>query len=88
MEASRILQLSESIAKCTAAIHEVLTVRGLPLPSFEPGAPDCLPEELSTAQDAVLDATSELHDLLLGPFNTLESYACVGSHSEPLVYDT
>ncbi|MCJ1243551.1 hypothetical protein MMC30_000748 [Trapelia coarctata] len=78
MEASRILQLSNAIAKSTATIHENLTAKGLPFPTFDIDGPESLPEELSTAQDALLDATSELHDLLLGPFNALENY---GSHN-------
>lgn len=82
MEIHRILQLSNTISKSTAAIHDILTARGLPLPSFDADAPESLPDEVSAAQDAVLDASSELHDLLLGPFNTLESYGSVSFTSQ------
>ncbi len=71
METSRILELAATIQKSVTAIHNKLAEGALPFPSFEVNASTSLPEELSQDQDVVLDATAELHDLLLEPLNLL-----------------
>ena len=71
MENSRILELAAVINKSVKAIHESLVEQTLPSPSFEPTTSRSLPESLLEDQDAVLDATAELHDLFLGPLNLL-----------------
>lgn len=53
------------------AIHNKLADDALPFPSFGVDASTSLPEELSQDQDVVLDATAELHDLLLEPLTLL-----------------
>jgi hypothetical protein len=77
MEIPRILELSNIISKSVTALHGYLAARGLPFPSFDADAVTILPTEVSEAQDAVLDATSELHDLLLGPLNILQNHGSV-----------
>jgi hypothetical protein len=71
MTSSRILDLANAIKKNTSIIHTHLASQNVPFPSFSSGAKYIIPEELAAAQDAVLDATSELHDLLLPPMSAL-----------------
>ncbi|KAH8588162.1 sterigmatocystin 8-O-methyltransferase [Bisporella sp. PMI_857] len=71
MASSRILDLANKINESTRVIHNHLASQNLPFPSFSPRAIDPLPEELAKAQDAVLDATSELHDLLMPPITAI-----------------
>lgn len=63
----RILRLAAIIAESTRELHETLSERGLPTPSFDEDAQISIPLEAVGAQDAILDATAELHDLLLDP---------------------
>ncbi|ROW02484.1 hypothetical protein VMCG_06063 [Cytospora schulzeri] len=62
---TRILQLAETISTSVARIQEVLTSKDLPSPSFKEDALSSLPREATDAQNAVLDATAELRDLLI-----------------------
>jgi hypothetical protein len=62
---SRILELANSISEKTSIIHQYLLQNNLPFPSFAYDAINSLPKELVKAQDAVLDATSELNDVLM-----------------------
>ena len=78
MASSRIRDLAAIISSSTVTIHNFLASRDLPFPSFEPDATSPLPEELAEVQDAVLDATSELHDLLMPPINALHTNGNVG----------
>ena len=66
---SRIQELAEIIATNTTRIGLFLQSQGLPLPSFEINAPTALSlsDELEVARKSVLEATTELHELLLGP---------------------
>ncbi|KAH8786018.1 sterigmatocystin 8-O-methyltransferase [Diaporthe sp. PMI_573] len=67
-KASRIVELADTIQKSVAELDNMLKSKGLPAPSFdEDASPDPLPSEAQKAQDAVLDATAELHDILLEP---------------------
>lgn len=75
---SRILELAAIISTSTATIQNYLATRHLPLPSFDPHATHPLPEELAEAQDAVLDATAELHDIMMPAINALHSNGNVG----------
>ena len=74
---SRILELSSLISLSTQKIHDTLTASKLPLPSFETDATLTLTPELDSARDTLLDATSELHDLLYGFQNILSQYGSV-----------
>ncbi|KAL2756633.1 hypothetical protein ACRALDRAFT_1080807 [Sodiomyces alcalophilus JCM 7366] len=67
----RILELASTISDSVAKLHQILTAAGQPSPSFDEDAPLAIPKEGSDAQDAILDATSELYDLLLEPLDLL-----------------
>lgn len=75
---SRILELSAQISAATQRIHDTLTSQNLPLPSFEADVTLTFPSDLDAARDTLLDATSELHDLLYGFQNLLSNYGSVG----------
>lgn len=77
METSRILELSSIISDSTKYIHAALAGKGLPSPSFDADAVATLPEEVSAARDALLDATAELHDLFLEPMDLLFRHGAV-----------
>jgi len=78
MNTSRILELSAIIRDQTEAIHKHLAQNGLPFPTFKTNGSTGLPENLADAKDAVLDATSELHDLLMAPMDLIASQ---GNHN-------
>lgn len=82
-KASRIVALADTIHKSVAELQAVLDSKGLPAPSFaEDASPDPLPSEAQKAQDAVLDATAELHDILLEPTAlVLKTISVSRSHS-------
>ncbi|GAW24153.1 hypothetical protein ANO14919_137340 [Xylariales sp. No.14919] len=69
--ATRIVRLASTISDAVAKLDETLQSRGLPTPSFNEDAPTSLPEEALAMQSVILDATSELHDLLLSPMALL-----------------
>ncbi|KAJ2999003.1 hypothetical protein NUW58_g143 [Xylaria curta] len=69
--ATRIVQLASTISDAVAKLDEILQSQGLQTPSFNEDAPTSLPEEALAMQSVVLDATSELHDLLLSPMALL-----------------
>lgn len=74
----RIIQLARTISKSVAKIDAALAAKGLPSPSFHEDAPvGYLPPEISGAQDEVLDATAELHDLLLEPLHLIKKHSGV-----------
>lgn len=68
-EFPRIVQLAEDISKSVAKLVEILSKYGSPAPSFNDDGPFFLPKEASNVQDIILDATAELHDLLMEPLN-------------------
>ena len=75
---SRIVQLAETITRSVSEIDKVLLERSLPSPSFSERLPiGYLPKEVSDAQNSVLDATSELHDLLLEPLHLIKRHGAV-----------
>ena len=78
LPAPRILQLAAQITLSVGKIQEFLDKRGLPSPSFDEDAPP-LPVDIGEAQDTVLDATAELHDLLTEPLNLLHRCARVSA---------
>ncbi|GAB1191677.1 hypothetical protein APSETT444_000859 [Aspergillus pseudonomiae] len=73
MESTRLLELAATITTAVNAIHSHLTDQNLPYPSFEPGAPTALPEELASSQNALIDAISEISDLVIGPVDAMTS---------------
>ncbi|KAF2272524.1 sterigmatocystin 8-O-methyltransferase [Westerdykella ornata] len=76
MTTSRIVELARIIEKHTSTIDAALTARGLPTPSFDHSASVVLPPDLTPSYDAVLDATQELHDLLLSPMDIIQRKSC------------
>jgi len=74
---ARILELSSLISTATQQLHDSLNAQALPLPSFEEDMTLTLPSNLDVVRDTLLDATSELHDLLYGFQNLLSSYGSV-----------
>ena len=73
---SRILELASTISENTTKIDQYLTAKGIPHPSFEINSPASLelPESLQASREAVLDANTELSELLLGPREIVADY--------------
>jgi len=72
-----IKELSERIAINSALIDKWLTSKNARVPSFEQNAEDQFPDtagdlEIDAARMAVIDDTSALHDLFLGPREVLD----------------
>jgi hypothetical protein len=70
---SRIEALASTICRAAAEINNHLVTEGLPALSFSVEAPPILvlPPHLQNTRAELLDATSELHDLVTGPLNHL-----------------
>lgn len=62
---SRIVQLKNTIGASVSKIEDYLSAKGIASPSFDEDASFNMPVEIAADHDAVLDATAELHDLLL-----------------------
>ncbi|KAL8722514.1 MAG: hypothetical protein Q9225_001030 [Loekoesia sp. 1 TL-2023] len=73
MAGSRTAELSSLIATHTAKIESHLTARNLPPLSFQPEQPlDILSEKtIAESRQTILEATDELHALMLGPVGLL-----------------
>ncbi|KAL9112650.1 MAG: hypothetical protein Q9187_007749, partial [Circinaria calcarea] len=71
-----MLELAANISENTAKIDQYLTAQGISHPSFEIDSPVSLdlPESLQASRDAVLDANTELSELLLGPREIVADY--------------
>jgi hypothetical protein len=72
----RIIQLASTIKSSVATIQKVLDALGAPSPTFDENAP-MLPPDIDEAKDVVLDATTELRDLLTDPMNIIHRSARV-----------
>jgi hypothetical protein len=75
MATTRISELTAIIAANTAKVDEYLASQGLPTPSFDADSPPKLVFQgpVATYRQAILDATDELHALMLGPIGILTS---------------
>lgn len=74
-----ISELASIIATNTAKFDKYLSSNNLPSPSFDVDAPSTslIPpeaEEIEAARAAVIDATTKLHRLMLGPRDYLQSF--------------
>lgn len=76
MPVPRLIQLATTIKDSVLKIQEILDTLGVLSPSFDENAPP-LPVQIGEAQDIVLGATAELHDLLTEPTNMIHRSARV-----------
>ena len=80
MDSDTIMNLASVISTNTAAVEEYLSTKNLPRPSFNVDAPSksLVPREaveIEAARLAVIEATSKLRNLMLGPREFLQSFA-------------
>lgn len=73
----RIMELASTIMTSVTQLQKILSSLNITTPSFDEDAPTTLPHEASDIRDAVLDATSELYDLLLDPLTLLHEKGAV-----------
>lgn len=73
----RIVELAAQISTSVNELQERLTAQGAPSPSWDEDSPEALPDDVSHLQDAVLDATAELHELLMEPLMLIFKFAAV-----------
>lgn len=76
----RIVELANIISSSVGRLQETLATEGVPSPSFNAESFPVLPEKALADQDAVLDAASELYDLLLDPLSLLFQYGGVSNN--------
>ena len=79
MSSSRITELAALVQANTAKVDSYLRERGLPLPSFDVDGPvdfKIESDEIQEARTAAMEASLELHDLLLGPSMCLRPVVC------------
>ena len=77
MPPSRIVELASIINTKTHQVDDYLSTHGLPPLSFEPdekSQQQTLPDEIQAAQNAILEATNELHAHMLGPMGILREH--------------
>ena len=70
---SRIAELASLILYHTLKVENYISSQGLPSPSFDISMPAQLqfPEAIAESQNKVIEATDELHSLMLGPIGFL-----------------
>jgi hypothetical protein len=71
----RIVALAAQISSSVSKLQEQLSAQGAETPSFAENGPDSMPDEVSSLKDAVLDATAELHEILLDPLSLIFKFA-------------
>jgi len=74
----KIVELAAQISSSVVQLQEHLSAQGAPTPSFAEDCPESLPPDVSHLKDAILDATADLHELLLDPLALLFKFASVG----------
>ncbi|KAI1405546.1 sterigmatocystin 8-O-methyltransferase [Hypoxylon fuscum] len=75
----RIVALAAKISSSVAELQECLSAQGVESPSFAENSPPNLPSDVSHVRDDVLDATAELHELLLEPLMLIYKLAGVSN---------
>ena len=78
-----MVELASEISRSVAELQELVSAQGKPAPSFDEDSPRTLPDGAGRLQDAVLDATLELHEMLLDPMSLIYKFAGVsvtGAH--------
>ena len=75
MAGSRIAELASLIASSTAHVDRHLVAEGHPTPSFDADQPSHLlnDSKLATSRRNIIEATDELHALMIGPVGILTS---------------
>lgn len=75
MATSRIAELASLIARNTSEVENQLSADGLPCPTFDADQPPTLVNnpKIAAARHAILQATDELHALMLGPISLVTS---------------
>lgn len=86
---TRVAELATRIQQGTSRIDEYLQKKHLPAPSFDEDGPVelGLPSDLDNTRIEVIDASLELHQLLLGPSSCLRPTVCIPdrlTHLKPL----
>ena len=73
MASSRIVELASSIQTNTSKVDQHFSSHGIPTPSFDIETPleVDLPDEIAACRTAILEATDELHSLIMGPVQTV-----------------
>ncbi|KAI4859014.1 sterigmatocystin 8-O-methyltransferase [Hypoxylon rubiginosum] len=75
----QIVALADKISTAVAELQGLLSAQGVPSPSWAENNPECLPANVASLQDTVLDATAELHELLLEPFSLVFKFAAISN---------
>lgn len=73
----RIVELAAQISTSVTEMQERLTAQGATSPSWAEDSPESLPADVASLQDTVLDASAELHELLLEPLMLIFKFAAV-----------
>lgn len=87
MATSRISELASIIAAHTAEIDLYTASEALPSPSFDADSPPRLlfHPRVAASRQAILEATDELHALMLGPVGILTPSVGATSHIKSLL---
>ena len=90
MASSRTSELVSIIASNTIKIKDYLSKNGLSDLSFAPRPDSHLHQhkEIVSQREAVLDATDELHALMLGPKETLMSQPVSSTSAQTIIIET
>ncbi|KAI1169451.1 sterigmatocystin 8-O-methyltransferase [Nemania sp. FL0916] len=75
----KIVELAAKISSSVAELQEYLSAQGLESPSFDENSPPTLPSDVRQIRDDVLDATAELHEVLLEPLMLIYKFAGVAN---------
>jgi hypothetical protein len=79
-----IVELAAKITSSVAELQVGLAAQGLENPSWAENSPPYLPSNLHQLRDEVLDATAELHEVLLEPLMLIYKFAGVMIFQAPL----
>lgn len=79
----RIIELAAKISTSVSELHACLSAQGIESPSFAEDSPPTLPSDVHHLRDDVLDATAELHEVLLEPLMLIYKFAGVAIHQFP-----
>lgn len=73
----RIVELAAQISASIAELQERLSAQGVPSPTFDEDSPASFPDNVSNLRTQVLDATAELHEVLMEPLMLVYKFAGV-----------